>query len=44
MANVLMRAMVVLDCGQKRRRLAHFLDKQEKYRGGWQRGDFFHRR
>jgi hypothetical protein len=44
MANVLMRAMVVPDCGQKRRGLAHFLDKQEKHRGGWQRVDFIHRR
>jgi hypothetical protein len=44
MANVLMRAMVVPDCDQKRRSLAHFLDKQEKHRGGWQRVDFIHRR
>ena len=31
--------MVVLDCGQKRQSLAHFLDKQKKHRGGRQRGD-----
>jgi len=43
MANVLMRATVVLDCGQKRQSLAHFVDKQEKHRGGWQRGDFIRR-
>jgi hypothetical protein len=42
MANVLMRAMVVSDCGQKRRSLPRFLDKQEKHRGGWQRVDFIH--
>jgi hypothetical protein len=37
MANVLMPVMVVLDCGLKRQGLAHFVDKQEKHRGGWQR-------
>ncbi len=31
MANVLMRVMVVLDCGLKRQSLAHFVDKQEKH-------------
>jgi len=43
MANVLMRVMVVLDCGLKRQSLAHFVDKQKKHRGGWQRSDFIRR-
>ena len=38
MANVFMPVMVVLDCGLKRRSLAHFVDKQEKHRGSRQRG------
>jgi hypothetical protein len=43
MANVFMPVMVVLDCGLKRRSLAHFVDKQEKHRGSRQRGEFMRR-
>jgi hypothetical protein len=39
MANVFMPVMVVPDCGLKRQSLAHFVDKQEKYRGSRQRGE-----
>jgi hypothetical protein len=34
-ANVLMLKIVVLDCGQKRLRLAHFQDSSGKLRGGF---------
>lgn len=43
MANVFMPVMVVLDCGLKRRSLAHFVDKQEKLRGSRQRGECMRR-
>jgi hypothetical protein len=38
-ANVFMAGIVVLDCGQIRQSLAHFLDQQEKHHGAQRQAD-----